>query len=419
MKNKVAVWLLLIANFISGIAQGISMIAIPIHFAANDQSRWFNWIYLGITVISLFWSLFAGTLIDKYNRKNLFIGLNLFNGCVLAGIAYFDSSTDGYTSYFAALSFGLTFWNYNLHYPAFYAIMQEMTESKFYRRIASYIEVQSQMASALAGAAAAMLLQGVDLSFLQIAPWELYQVFAFDALTYFAALAIILCIHYTPLVDRKVEDGSITERLKLGFTYLKQRPDLFLFGVLSQCIFVVVLIYIFNLCPIYIKQVISTVEQIISGDKQTFAIAEMFYALGAITSGLSVSYLLRKLNMLQIIQVMIFITIIELLVLIFTSNTLLLFIVSLFLGITNAGSRVIRVSFLFSVLPNQVIGRCNSIFFVCNTISRLFFLSLFGLAFFHEEGNVIFTFAILIVFMLLCSIYLWVRQKQIMKLTKS
>lgn len=52
MKNLGAIRLLLFANFISGIAQGISMISIPLYFAQSSQSNWFNNAYVLITVVS-------------------------------------------------------------------------------------------------------------------------------------------------------------------------------------------------------------------------------------------------------------------------------------------------------------------------------------------------------------------------------
>ncbi|MCB0409746.1 MAG: hypothetical protein KDD29_05970, partial [Flavobacteriales bacterium] len=70
MKNKKALNFLFAANTISGFAQGISMLAIPWYFASvlNDSTT-FGIIYAITTIISLFWGLYAGTLIDRYNRK--------------------------------------------------------------------------------------------------------------------------------------------------------------------------------------------------------------------------------------------------------------------------------------------------------------------------------------------------------------
>ena len=43
------------------------------------------------------------------------------------------------------LVFGLTMFNYNIHYPNLYAFVQEITDKKHYGKINSYIEVQEKL----------------------------------------------------------------------------------------------------------------------------------------------------------------------------------------------------------------------------------------------------------------------------------
>ncbi|WMX14670.1 MFS transporter [Aureispira sp. CCB-E] len=402
MKNIGAIRLLLIANFISGIAQGISMISIPAYFARTNQSNWFNIAYAVITCVSLFWSLYGGTLIDKYNRKNIFLALNIFNGLAIGSIAYLEGMNLGDTNYWAAAVFALTFWNYNLHYPCFYAFMQEITEKENYNKIASYIEVQSQLASALAGAGAALLLGGgITTSFLvlKIEPWSLAQIFALDACTYFVALFIIYIIRFVPIAERKEEVGSVGERLKVGYQHLKDRPYIFLFGVVTHAVFVVVLLHVFNLAPLYVAQHLEAPSQV-------FAISEVFYATGAIIAGLAIHKIFGGTTFVKAIIIMMAVTVLELIGLISSAEVWVFYAVSLLLGITNAGIRVIRVSYLFQVLPNQVMGRANSIFFLTNVMARIIFLTLFSLAFFHQSGNVIYAFLILSIFIFVCLLIL-------------
>ena len=81
MKNKQAIYLLFLSNIISGFAQGISMIAIPWYFIEIvEQSEYFALGYIIVTFLTLFWGLYAGALIDRYSRKNIFILTNLVCG---------------------------------------------------------------------------------------------------------------------------------------------------------------------------------------------------------------------------------------------------------------------------------------------------------------------------------------------------
>ncbi|HMS52438.1 MAG TPA: hypothetical protein PKD56_08915, partial [Chitinophagales bacterium] len=69
MQNKNALQALFVANTISGFAQGISMIGIPWYFVdvLNKPSE-FAYIYSVVTLVSMIWSLYAGTLNDRYDR---------------------------------------------------------------------------------------------------------------------------------------------------------------------------------------------------------------------------------------------------------------------------------------------------------------------------------------------------------------
>ena len=73
MKNKSAIILLFLANSVSGIAQGITMIAVPWYLTSTlNMPTFFGTLYATLTFMALFWGLLVGSMIDKYNRKNIF-----------------------------------------------------------------------------------------------------------------------------------------------------------------------------------------------------------------------------------------------------------------------------------------------------------------------------------------------------------
>lgn len=409
MRNIIAIRLLLIANFISGIAQGISMIAVPLYFSTQGKSNWFGVAYMLITIVTLFWAPYAGTLVDKLNRKHIFIGLNIVVGSAIGGIALYGWLSASMPPSLAALVFGLTFWNYGLHYPCFYAFMQEITEQEYYGKIASYIEVQSQLAAALAGALGSFLLIGGDYGWIVIEAWKLHHVFAFDALTYFVALGIILLLKFVPIAERQAEVGSTFQRLKLGWKYLKEQPYILLFGVITYAPFVVVLMHVFNLSPIYVTNHLKT-------EGSVFAISELFYALGATLAGVAILKIFKGVSFVMAIIIMILITALEFLTLMFSSSIWIFYAMSLLLGMTNSGVRVMRVSYLFKIVPNQVMGRANGIFGVSNILFRILFLVIFALPFFHQSNNVVYAFLILTIFLLIAaSILIFFYQKFALK----
>ena len=91
MKNRYTISLLFLANIISGFAQGISMVAIPWYFVkVADNAEYFANSYLLITFLTLFWGIYAGTLVDRYSRKKLFIIINVVCGILIGAVAYIE-----------------------------------------------------------------------------------------------------------------------------------------------------------------------------------------------------------------------------------------------------------------------------------------------------------------------------------------
>ncbi|RMG80175.1 MAG: MFS transporter permease, partial [Bacteroidetes bacterium] len=197
MKNRAAILLLFTANAISGVAQGISMIAIPWYFARLSAMSQFGWLYWGATLLSVLWVPVCGMWVDKYDRKRLFLVLNLVCGALVGAVSVWGMASGMLPWYAVGFVFVVTFFNYNLHYPALYAFAQEITEPVFYGRITSLLEIVQQSISVLAGAAAAVLLEGWGSQTLRLGdfvwtisplePWPIYRIFSVDAATYFAS----------------------------------------------------------------------------------------------------------------------------------------------------------------------------------------------------------------------------------------
>lgn len=398
MKNKKALYLLFAANGISGIAQGISMLAIPWYFTSiiND-SETFGLIYATTTIVTLFWGLYAGTLIDRYSRKLVFLSI-----CVVSFILLFGVSLAGFylgevPIYLIALVFCFTIFNYNIHYPTLYAFGQEITEKENYGKTNSLIEIIGQLTSIVSGVFAAVLLTGVNKDFLNqvglgflsfnVDPWQLHEIFLLDALTYVAAFVLILFIKYTPIVTHEIDKSSVWNRLIQGFSYLKKHLLLFHFGVSSFAIFVILLIHVHQLMPIYVSKHLHS-------DSSAYAIGEVVYAFGALIAGAGIRWIFRKTNTIYAIIVLMIFSVVSFEILAFSNNILIFMIVSFVLGITNAGARILRITYLFNHIPNHIIGRTGSVFNTINIFLRFVFIGIFSLPFFHISNHIIWAYFI-------------------------
>ena len=405
MKNKNAVYLLFLANIISGLAQGISMIAIPWYFIEIiEKPKFFTYCYFIITFLTFFWGMYAGTIIDRYSRKKIFLITNFICGTIIASVSAYGFYNQSTSEYLVILVFLITIFNYNVHYPNLYAFGQEITEKKNYGKLNSYIEIQGQSTSMFAGAIAAILLTGSSndmISFggfnfnfpLNFKAWDIHEIFLMDAITYFISLLIIMLIKYVKIEKLNIETGSLYNRFISGLNFLKKRTYIFYFGLFSYMLFAFTLVQIHIILPIYVKNFLQMGADV-------YASSEFYYSIGAIFSGIFVIRVFK--NNYKLLGVIIFFTTISIFfyLISFINSVYLFFITCLLLGITNAGVRVLRTTFLFNAIPNNIIGRATSVFSSINIIVRLFLIGIFSISFFQTGDNIKYSYLIGVVLLM-------------------
>lgn len=94
------------------------------------------------------------------------------------------------------------------------------------------------------------------------------------------------------------------------------------------------------------------------------------------------------------------VTVIILLICFVTKSSLVFFGFSFILGSANAGTRVLRITYLFHHVPNHVIGRVNSTLNVLSVLCRILLSAIFSFAFFLRGDNIIWTYFFSAVFIL-------------------
>ena len=390
MKNLSALVLLFTANTISGFSQGACMIAIPWYFVDSlEAPGLFGIIYFCVNLISIFWGPYAGTLVDKYNRKHLFLAENVFGATIFLSTAAYGFALGSLPTALVILCFAATFFVYNIHYPTLFAFAQEIIEEKYYGKISTWLEIQGQFTSMISGAIAAVLLSGViqgPTSFLglninipfSIEAWPLHKIFLMDGITYTISFLLISLMTFVPTVIRNREKGNVIKQFKIGINFLKKNPMIFVFGNAAYFIFVTIMIANFMILPTHISTTLN-------GSGNEFATCEIFYSIGALTAGLSVRYLFKRTTTVKGNIILTLLGAFTLLGIGITSKIWMVYILLLFLALSNSGSRIMRVIYLFNHVPNQVIGRTQSVFQFINIAFRLTFIGIFSLAFFTER----------------------------------
>ena len=417
MKNRSAILLLFVANAISGFAQGISMLAIPWKFALIGKSSQFNAIFFFVTFAAMFWGLYAGTLIDRYSRKKVFIITNIIEGIILCLVSCYGMTVEEVPVWGIAIVFATTAFGFTIHFPNVYAFIQEIANPKDYTKITSALEVIGQLTSMIAGASAAILLDGLEsgsvlnilgytwTSQFTISKWSIQHVFLFDGITYFISAFLLVFIKYDTYKKIKVETSPLLERLNTGFVYLKDNIHVFIFGFFSYAVFIVLLVEMFAVMPMYVKNHLNGKAIVLGG-------AEMLYAVGAVLSGLIVNKLFKEVNVVDKIIVLTMVIALSFLILGFTKSTSLFLLLSVFIGMANAGTRIYRMDYLFRNVGNEIIGRVNGIFNMTNVLARICFIGLFTLNYFSLGSNITLAYNILGSFAVLAAIILFLNRRK-------
>jgi MFS family permease len=415
VKNNRALHLLYLANGISGLSQGISMLAIPWYFARQHAGDVFNVAYASITFLVLFWGLYAGSLIDRYSRKKVMLLLNVACGILIGTISYLGYTATLETWHIIAV-FAVTMLNYNIHYPALYAFAQEVSEPDAYEKVNSNIEVVGQTVSILSGGLAALLIEGLDtvwhfhlggVSFslpVHITAWPIEKIFAVDACTYLLAALLIAGIRYTAVIEKHVETGNLFKRVRSGFAFLRQHLGILFFGLFSYSVFAALIVEIHAVLPAY-------VENHLQKPGYVFAAADTIYAVGAVLAGVWVAKLFGQQKTYTGVVILTWVTAVIFYWTWGTRNVWILYTVSLILGFTNAGIRVLRLTWIFNHVPNELIGRVNSVFNMSNVLIRALFIYVFSTPFFHSGSQITWAYFIMATFLLISGLILLINQQ--------
>ncbi|MES2781076.1 MAG: MFS transporter, partial [Bacteroidota bacterium] len=365
--------------------------------------------------IVLFFGLYAGTLVDRFSRKANFLGSNLVCGVLILVISAMGYINGALSDFWVMAVFGITMLNFNIHFPTLYAFGHEITEPEYYNKVNSNIEVVGQSSSILSGAFAALLIEGVpsgegklfgfvvNMPF-EVPRWEIWEIFMLNAATYFIATVLVMMIRYTPVRQAQVELGSVWKRVVSGFSYLKGHPMFLIFGLFSYSVFAMLLVEIHAVLPGYVER--HLLEQ-----GSVFAGADLIYAIGALGAGLFVSKVFSTTHTVKAIIILTMITAGIFFWAFASKSVMVIYIISVILGFTNAGIRVLRLTYLFNHIPNELMGRVNSIFNMCNVLTRTLFIFLFSMPFFTFGNHMIWAFLVMSLFLLISGLVLLVNMK--------
>lgn len=352
---------LLIANTLGSIGSGVTIFAVPwllVHQTGGNEA--FRWITIATTAVLFLIMPAYGAWVDRNSRKTALLVSEAWGFTATCAMAIGGLATGGFATwqlmavYFAGMLY------YTLHYPAKFAMIQQMFERSQYQSLTALLEIQGQTAMMIAGGLGGVLVEHVPL----------WGILLFDAATYLASFLIQATLPYeathlaTPAPSPAASAGqpSVWSGIAVGWRWLRDRPRLALFFTCSLIPFIIVMAgnYLF---PIYVSQTLGA-------SALYFAGGEIMFALGAILAGFLLPQLIGRHSAASTIPATMLVFLAGLLVLIVFRFPFAFLLAGALLGFGNAGCRVARAALLLHLVPNDVMGRIGGFYQVLDRVLR-------------------------------------------------
>jgi MFS family permease len=352
-------YLLLVANLFSSIGTGITMTAVPWLLVQKPHGgTWFGYMSTTMTIVMFLLTPYVGMWIDHMSRKAVLMFGEAMGLVIAIAFALYGMMETEYHVWHLAFLFASGSLYYFLFYPALFAFNQEVFHYDQYKTLNGIMEIQGQLATVISGGAASLLLTKVPL----------YSILWLDACTYMIAIVGLFFIPYQRSV-RSEETHSFWTKMTEGYHYMKARPLLFWFLLASLMPFIGVMMTNY-LHPIYIADVLKE-------DSSVYGIQSMIYGIGAALAGAIVPLWLRKIGTEVSITITVFMYAIAMTMFLLVKSTWIFYMLVSLAAFGNAGTRVARSSLMMERIPNEKIGRVDSLFRALGFLIRSALLSVF------------------------------------------
>lgn len=378
---------LLVANTLGSIGSGVTIFAVPwllVHQPGGGEA--YRWITIATTIVLFLVMPYYGAWVDHHSRKTALLASEAWGLGSMLLLAATGLALGGFptwllmTIYFAGMCY------YTLHYPAKFALIQQLFARSQYQSLIGLLEIQGQTAMMIAGGLGGLLVDRVPL----------WAILLFDAGTYLAAFLIQATLPYTAthLAARPAVQSSppVWHSIAAGWHWLRARPRLAVFFTCALFPFLIVMAgnYLF---PIYVAQTLQA-------SAAYFAGGEIAFAAGAILAGFVLPRLIGRHSAASTIPATMLVFLAGLLLLIFLRYPLTFLVAGALLGFGNAGCRVARSALLLHLVPNEMMGRVGGFFQVLDRILRTGLVFAMGIVDTHgpPAGYVVLAAVLLVAF---------------------
>ena len=336
--------LFFMGNIISLIGFGLNLIAVSWMVLEKTGSEYaLGKILAAATMPGLILAVFAGVIIDKVNRKWLLVFLDIFRMFVVIGFLYVLSYNQFQITFLypVALMMGL---GNSLFWPTAQAFVQELVDKEEYFNANKLLSASYQVGSIFGAGVGGFI---VHIYNPLIALW-------INAFTY-AISAILISLAPFERENFQTFEKKLFNSILKGFSYLKTRVDILILGVTT----------ILSDVAIWGSMSVLTIaisKEIFQKGSLGYGIMDGLYGIGALTSTIVVGYLVGRLGNAHYLLICYIVASIMCLITPIMPNIYLAGIVYLVIGLHNNAARIIVRTIFMENIPNNIMGRVQTIF---------------------------------------------------------
>ena len=350
---------LLLANITGSIGSGITIIAVPwilVHRSGGDQI--YGYVTIFTTLALFIFMPYYGAWIDRHSRKRMLLAGELFGFISTLSMASWALLTGCVETWQLIVSYFSGMLYFTLHYPAKYAFLQQIIDSRHFQSLTGLMEIQGQAASMLAGGLAGILVDRIPL-------WLILFV---DSATYLFSFLVQSTLPYESThLKHGSPPANAWRSMAEGWRWLHARARLSIYFGCTLVPFVIVMVgnYIF---PVYVAGVLRASSSV-------FGNGEIAFSAGALLAGFMIPRLATERGGDRVIVVTMMFCLVAIALFMFRQTPNAYYIGMGLFGLGNAGSRVARTALMLHTIPNAVMGRVGMFYGLADRLLRTVLIS--------------------------------------------
>jgi len=361
---------LIIANILSSMGVGITLITIPWLIVQREGgAELYGWNNIVVTIVLLIFAPYYGSWLDKHSRKTALVAGEAFGALTAAAMTAWILVTGAAANWQLLLLFFCGVLYYSLHFPAKFAFIQQVFDRRHYQSLLGLMEVQGQIAMMLAGGLSSVLIDRVPFGLILLCNAATYTVsfFVLRTLPYRATHLAVEIENPDDSAPPSAATLAPPESPVMSFItglrwMMGERLAFSVFLVCTLAPFMAVMVggYMF---PVYVQNVLQASASV-------YGRGEVALSIGAILAGLALPRLITGRSQAALAVGLMGLFLAGLVLLSLVPGTSAFYVALLMLGLGNAGARVVRGSVMLHAVPNALMGRVNVVMATAERLIR-------------------------------------------------